>query len=80
MHFSPLECPQVAQKLVRRCPQAVRVQLSAGGIDSKRQEGALRKCPDVVVATPGRLIDHLCNTPSFNLRDIQMLVLDEADK
>ena len=36
--------------------------------------------PDVVVATPGRLIDHLHNSPNFSLDSIEILVLDEADR
>ena len=37
-----------------------------------------RKSPDVVIATPGRLIDHIKNTPSFSLDTIEVLILDEA--
>ncbi|CAD6184340.1 unnamed protein product [Caenorhabditis auriculariae] len=55
-------------------------QLTLGGLDLKAQEAALRSGPDVVVATPGRLIDHLHNSPSFNLSHIEVLVLDEADR
>ena len=46
----------------------------------KTQEAVLRMGPDIVVATPGRLIDHLHNTPNFSLNDIEILVLDEADR
>ena len=53
---------------------------SVGGLDSRGQEAMLRKHPDVIIATPGRLVDHLHNTPSFNLNTIEILVLDEADK
>ncbi|TKS65624.1 putative ATP-dependent RNA helicase DDX27 [Collichthys lucidus] len=41
---------------------------------------ALRAGPDVLIATPGRLIDHLHNTPSFELSHIEILILDEADR
>ena len=51
-----------------------------GGLDIKAQEAALRQSPDIVIATPGRLIDHLRNAPSFNLANIEVLVLDEADR
>ena len=51
-----------------------------GGLENKGQEVALRKNPDVIVATPGRLVDHLRNTPSFSLQNIEILVLDEADR
>lgn len=51
-----------------------------GGLDIKAQEAALRMKPDIVIATPGRLIDHLHNSPNFSLRNIEILVLDEADR
>uniref|UniRef100_A0A0N5AAM4 ATP-dependent RNA helicase DDX27 n=1 Tax=Syphacia muris TaxID=451379 RepID=A0A0N5AAM4_9BILA len=50
------------------------------GLDIKAQEAALRLNPDIVVATPGRLIDHLHNAPNFSLYNIEVLVLDEADR
>lgn len=34
----------------------------------------------LLVATPGRLIDHLENTKGFNLRALKYLVMDEADR
>ncbi|XP_049789458.1 probable ATP-dependent RNA helicase DDX27 [Schistocerca nitens] len=58
----------------------VDVGLSVGGLDLKIQENVLRKNPDIVIATPGRLIDHLKNTPSFSLDSIEVLILDEADR
>lgn len=54
--------------------------LCAGGFDLKTQEAALRLAPDIVIATPGRLIDHLHNTPCFNLDTVEVLILDEADR
>lgn len=51
-----------------------------GGLDVKAQEAALRLGPDVVIATPGRLIDHVHNAPNFNLNSIEVLILDEADR
>lgn len=56
------------------------VALAVGGLDLKQQEIALRKIPDVVIATPGRLIDHLKSTPTFTLDSIEILILDEADR
>lgn len=44
------------------------------------QETALRSMPDVVVATPGRMIDHLRNSMSVDLEDLAVLILDEADR
>ncbi|XP_069099579.1 probable ATP-dependent RNA helicase DDX27 [Pleurodeles waltl] len=54
--------------------------LTVGGLDVKSQEAALRGGPDILIATPGRLIDHLHNCPSFNLGSIEVLILDEADR
>lgn len=34
----------------------------------------------LLVATPGRLVDHLENTKGFNLRALKFLVMDEADR
>lgn len=36
--------------------------------------------PDIVVATPGRMIDHLRNSMSVHLDELAVLVLDEADR
>ncbi|XP_052744151.1 probable ATP-dependent RNA helicase DDX27 isoform X2 [Bicyclus anynana] len=58
----------------------VTIGLSVGGLDVKYQESVLRHNPDIVIATPGRLIDHIRNTPSFGLHCIEVLVLDEADR
>jgi ATP-dependent RNA helicase DDX27 len=49
-------------------------------LDLKSQEASLRLQPDIVIATPGRLIDHIHNSPTFTLQNIEILVLDEADR
>ena len=59
---------------------SVEIGLSVGGLDLKTQEANLRRQPDIVIATPGRLIDHIKNTPGFSLDRIEVLVLDEADR
>ncbi|XP_074306911.1 DEAD-box ATP-dependent RNA helicase 10-like [Silene latifolia] len=51
-----------------------------GGVEMNQQQLALAKRPHIVVATPGRLVDHLTNTKGFSLRTLKYLVLDEADK
>jgi len=51
-----------------------------GGLDMVTQGMALAKRPHVVVASPGRLVDHLENTKGFHLRTIKYLVMDEADR
>lgn len=35
---------------------------------------------NIIVATPGRLLDHLQNTPDFLYKNLQCLVIDEADR
>uniref|UniRef100_A0A1B0DCA8 RNA helicase n=1 Tax=Phlebotomus papatasi TaxID=29031 RepID=A0A1B0DCA8_PHLPP len=46
--------------------------LAIGGFELKTQESELRQRPDIVIATPGRLIDHLKNTPSFSLSHVEI--------
>mmetsp|Transcript_6816 Transcript_6816/g.19957 ORF Transcript_6816/g.19957 Transcript_6816/m.19957 type:complete len:553 (+) Transcript_6816:70-1728(+) len=51
-----------------------------GGVPMTQQSIALARNPHIVVATPGRLLDHLTNTKGFHLRKLRYLVLDEADR
>lgn len=51
-----------------------------GGVDMVTQAMALAKRPHIIVATPGRLVDHLENTRGFNLKALKYLVMDEADR
>ncbi len=50
-----------------------------GGVDIKPQTEALRKGVEIVVATPGRLLDHV-QQKSVNFNSVEVLVLDEADR
>lgn len=50
-----------------------------GGVDINRQIRTLRNGADIVVATPGRLLDHI-DRRSIDLSRIEILVLDEADR
>ncbi|MEM1321524.1 MAG: DEAD/DEAH box helicase [Bacteroidota bacterium] len=50
-----------------------------GGVPQKKQTDALRSRVDILVATPGRLID-LINQGFISLREIELFVLDEADR
>ncbi|KAI4700628.1 ribosomal RNA processing protein [Alternaria sp. BMP 2799] len=51
-----------------------------GGMDMVPQAISLSKKPHIVVATPGRLLDHLENTKGFSLKHLKYMVLDEADR
>lgn len=58
----------------------LRTAVVVGGMDMMGQAVALSKKPHVIVATPGRLVDHLENTKGFSLRTLKYLIMDEADR
>ncbi|KAK6637723.1 hypothetical protein RUM44_008145 [Polyplax serrata] len=58
----------------------VRTAVIVGGMDMVSQAMILAKKPHVIIATPGRLVDHLENTKGFNLKALKYLVMDEADR
>src|SRR3989338_1918257 len=57
----------------------LRTAVLIGGMSIAPQLAALRKNPHIIVATPGRLIDHM-EQKNVSLANIRMLVLDEADR
>ncbi|KAK4231547.1 putative ATP-dependent RNA helicase drs-1 [Podospora fimiseda] len=73
-----IQCHAVATKLA--CHTDIKFCLAVGGLSLKVQEGELRLRPDVVIATPGRFIDHMRNSASFTIETVEILVLDEADR
>lgn len=73
-----MQCFDVATKLARFTD--VKFTLIVGGLSVKSQEAELRKGPDVVIATPGRFIDHVRNSHGFVPDGIEILVIDEADR
>ena len=50
-----------------------------GGQNMNRQIGLLRRKPDIIIVTPGRIVDHL-KRKTINLSKVSILVLDEADR
>jgi len=60
-------------------PFGMRTACLIGGASIREQIQALRRTPRVIIATPGRLIDHI-EQKIVTLNDIVMLVLDEADR
>ena len=54
--------------------------LIIGAVPITKQEAELRRYPDIIIATPGRLIDLIKNSQNFDLNDLEILVFDEADK
>eukprot|EP00128_Syssomonas_multiformis_P011293 Colp12_sorted_trinity150504_noHs@32039 len=51
-----------------------------GGANRKAEVEKLIKGVNILVATPGRLLDHLQNTNGFVIKNLQCLVIDEADR
>ncbi|OAQ97537.1 hypothetical protein LLEC1_03610 [Akanthomyces lecanii] len=73
-----IQCHAVATKLAAHTD--IKFTLAVGGLSLKMQEAELRLRPDVIIATPGRFIDHMRNSASFPIDTVEILVLDEADR
>ena len=61
-------------------PIGLRMAVVVGGMDMMTQGKELDRSPHIVIATPGRLFDHLNSCHTFSLRSIKYLVMDEADR
>lgn len=72
---------QTAQQLVTfsKSKKGVNVEVVYGGADIRAQMKALRRPTQIVVATPGRLLD-LIKRKAINLQNVEYVVLDEADE
>jgi len=66
-----------AKLLGKHC--GLTVQAIYGGVDYMKQRDALRNGADVIIGTPGRLIDYL-KQKVYSLSEVEMLVIDEADR
>ncbi|CAG8871331.1 ATP-dependent RNA helicase RhlE [Pseudomonas fluorescens] len=75
------ELAQQTLKEVQRFAQFtyIKAGLVTGGEDFKEQAAMLRKVPDVLIGTPGRLLEQL-NAGNLKLEHVQVMVLDEADR
>ncbi len=73
-----VQCFNVAKKLAS-FTDVTFCQL-VGGFSLREQENVLRSRPDVIIATPGRFIDHMRNSASFTVDALEILILDEADR
>jgi ATP-dependent RNA helicase DDX18/HAS1 len=54
--------------------------LIMGGANRRAEAERLVKGVNLLVATPGRLLDHLQNTQGFNYKNLKCLIIDEADR
>ncbi len=74
-----VQAGQTLRDIANQLPQSIKVSVVFGGVSINPQMLGLRAGTDVMVATPGRLID-LLNHNAIRLADVRMLVLDEADR
>ncbi len=70
---------EVLRSLAQHLPQPLRVAVLFGGVSVNPQMMGLRGGTDVVVATPGRLLDLVAHN-AVRLSAVELLVLDEADR
>ena len=69
----------VLDRLIRPFPWLVSTAMT-GGESKKAEKARLRKGVNFLVATPGRLADHIDNTKSIDFRFVRWLILDEGDR
>ncbi len=75
---------ELARQVLKHCqPLLAKSPLDAqsitGGAEFKYQKAVFRKNPEIIIATPGRMLEH-CEKGSADLASLQTLVLDEADR
>ncbi|KAI4246786.1 MAG: hypothetical protein L6R40_001815 [Gallowayella cf. fulva] len=75
-------CKQISIVLenLLRCANWIVAGTVIGGEKKKSEKARLRKGLNILVATPGRLVDHLDNTEVLDVRNVRWLVLDEGDR
>jgi superfamily II DNA/RNA helicase len=75
------ELAQQTLKEVERFSQFTFIKsgMITGGEDFKMQAAMLRKVPDILIGTPGRMLEQL-NAGNLKLNDVEVLILDEADR
>lgn len=75
---------ELAQQIVKNCQSLARfthikVGLITGGADFKYQKSMLRRDPEFIVGTPGRLLEHINKKTTF-FENLESLIIDEADR
>ncbi|KAL8694830.1 MAG: hypothetical protein Q9218_000589 [Villophora microphyllina] len=75
-------CKQISIVLesLLRCANWIVAGTVIGGEKKKSEKARLRKGVNILVATPGRLVDHLDNTKVLDVSHVRWLVLDEGDR
>ena len=72
-----LQIERDAQLLGKHCDQ--KILCIYGGVDYEKQKDAIKKGVDIMIATPGRLIDYY-KQRFFSLKSVEVVVIDEADR
>lgn len=75
---------ELARQVLKNCRDLIaktplQAQALTGGADFRFQTAQLRKNPEIIIATPGRLLEH-CEKRSADLGSLQTLIFDEADR
>lgn len=75
-------CKQISTVLesILRCAYWIVAGTVVGGEKKKSEKARLRKGVNILVATPGRLADHLENTKALDVSRVRWLILDEGDR
>ncbi|KAH7383793.1 kinase-like domain-containing protein [Pyrenochaeta sp. MPI-SDFR-AT-0127] len=68
----------VARELMEKHSQTFGIVI--GGANRRAEAEKLAKGVNLLIATPGRLLDHLHNTPGFIFKNLKSLIIDEADR
>ncbi|KAH7093608.1 ATP-dependent RNA helicase HAS1 [Paraphoma chrysanthemicola] len=68
----------VARELMEKHSQTYGIII--GGANRRAEAEKLVKGVNLIIATPGRLLDHLHNTPGFVFKNLKSLIIDEADR
>lgn len=71
---------QVADEIKSFADSSVKIQLLYGGQNIRDELMGLKREPQIVVGTPGRVIDHLTKRKTLKIENIKYFVLDEADE
>lgn len=74
-----LQVHEILQKLLHRFHWIVPGYIM-GGESRSKEKARLRKGISILIATPGRLLDHLKNTTSFLYTNLRWIIFDEADR
>lgn len=73
------ELAQQIGSVIREWSQNLTVQVLAGGANIKRQIENLKKRPEIIVATPGRLLEITRQSKKIKFHTVKSIVIDEAD-